>query len=138
MTNSDFCFAFAGSCDEVQCQRHKHCVQDQNGLPHCVHCVMHCPASRDERQLLCGADGVTYESTCQFRRATCLHGSSIGVAYTGRCRGQFYSKLFIFLFLAVMTLMYSERQVHIYLSGLQKTMSWCCPILFAKGMHSSN
>ena len=90
LIKNHFLFAslLTGNCDSVECSRHKHCVHDQNGLPHCVHCVSHCPAVSDARQFLCGADGVTYESTCHFRRATCLHGSSIGVAYSGRCRGE--------------------------------------------------
>ncbi|ELU08470.1 hypothetical protein CAPTEDRAFT_186626 [Capitella teleta] len=74
------------SCDDVTCETGKHCVTDQNALPHCIQCQMHCDAPRGNSGLLCGGDGVTYRTMCHLMRATCLNGRSIGVAYRGRCQ----------------------------------------------------
>nr|XP_002736683.1 PREDICTED: follistatin-like [Saccoglossus kowalevskii] len=74
------------TCNGVVCPGNLSCIVDQHNRPHCVSCQTECP-SPAPYDMLCGLDGVTYESSCQLMAATCLLGSSIGVAYSGRCRG---------------------------------------------------
>ncbi|XP_022335064.2 follistatin-like [Crassostrea virginica] len=73
------------SCKKVRCLNGKRCLEDQNGLPHCVHCQMHCPPTTDV-QTLCGEDGVTYPNPCELRAAVCRRHKSIRIAYHGECR----------------------------------------------------
>ncbi|XP_013379469.1 follistatin-A isoform X2 [Lingula anatina] len=75
------------SCDNVICTDNKNCVVDQNGMPHCVYCSIHCPPAHSASQMICGADGVTYESFCLLQQATCRKGRTIGSAYHGPCQG---------------------------------------------------
>ena len=84
-----FVFPFlVASCKTVKCPNDKHCVTDQNNVPHCVSCKFGCPTPKSKEEYICGADGVTYESHCLLRMATCLKGHSIGMAYTGKCKGR--------------------------------------------------
>ena len=65
-------------------RKNEQCVLDQNRIPHCAPCLRRCtgrPASP-----ICGVDGVTYKNRCQARRAACLNGSAIPIAYRGPCR----------------------------------------------------
>ncbi|XP_077989128.1 follistatin-A-like isoform X2 [Glandiceps talaboti] len=73
------------SCNGIICAQGS-CIVDQNNQPHCVSCNIDCspPGPSD---MICGANGVTYESACQLRVATCLLGRSIGAAYNGECQG---------------------------------------------------
>ena len=77
----------AGSCDSVRCDEGKRCVLDQNGLPHCIYCSDTCRTPHGTRRMLCGADGVTYPSSCHLFKATCDKGRSVMLAYKGRCIG---------------------------------------------------
>lgn len=81
--------AFLESCKKVRCLNGKRCLEDQNGLPHCVHCQVHCQNSDDDR-VLCGEDGVTYRNPCELRAAVCRRHKSIRIAYYGKCRGTNY------------------------------------------------
>ncbi|KAJ1523879.1 hypothetical protein ONE63_010434 [Megalurothrips usitatus] len=75
------------SCAGVHCGPGRSCVQDQNLSPHCVHCEQHCPAAgRGGASAVCGADGLTYPSSCHLRQAACRAGKAIPVAYPGRCQ----------------------------------------------------
>lgn len=80
-----------GSCKKVRCLNGKRCLEDQNGLPHCVHCRVSCPETSDV-QVLCGEDGKTYRNTCELRAAVCRRHKSIRIAYYGECRGKLYQK----------------------------------------------
>lgn len=73
------------SCKKVRCLNGKRCLEDQNGLPHCVHCQISCPLNNDVR-VLCGEDGVTYQNPCELRAAVCRRHKSIRIAYYGKCR----------------------------------------------------
>uniref|UniRef100_A0A6Q2YZ81 Follistatin n=1 Tax=Esox lucius TaxID=8010 RepID=A0A6Q2YZ81_ESOLU len=61
------------------------CVVDQTNNAYCVTCNRICPEQTSPEQYLCGNDGIIYASACHLRRATCLLGRSIGVAYEGKC-----------------------------------------------------
>ncbi|XP_061193075.1 follistatin-A-like isoform X1 [Saccostrea echinata] len=73
------------SCKKVRCLDWKRCLEDQNGLPHCVHCQISCP-NNDDVRVLCGEDGVTYRNPCELRAAVCRRHRSIRIAYYGKCR----------------------------------------------------
>lgn len=75
----------------MSCARGKQCVVDQNALPHCVTCVSlaTCQKLKGPNERLCGADGVTYESLCHYRRAACMAGRAMSIAYTGECKGMY-------------------------------------------------
>lgn len=72
------------SCRGVRCHGTSSCVVDQRSNAYCVTCNQVCPDVSAEMHL-CGNDGVVYPSPCHLRRATCLLGRSIGVAYEGKC-----------------------------------------------------
>ncbi|XP_064164544.1 follistatin-A-like [Anguilla rostrata] len=73
------------TCHDVQCPGSFTCVVDQTNNAYCVTCNRICPEVISPEQYLCGNDGITYSSACHLRKATCLHGRSIGVAYEGKC-----------------------------------------------------
>ena len=75
------------SCDRVRCEDGKNCLIDQNGLPHCVSCMVNCPNSTDASERVCGGDGQTYASVCHLERQTCIRGRAIRLAYRGPCQG---------------------------------------------------
>ncbi|XP_062898155.1 follistatin-like isoform X2 [Mobula hypostoma] len=74
------------TCRDVLCPGSSVCVVDQTNSAYCVMCNTRiCPEPSSPEQYLCGNDGITYASACHIRRATCLMGRSIGVAYEGKC-----------------------------------------------------
>ncbi|XP_036835037.1 follistatin isoform X5 [Oncorhynchus mykiss] len=73
------------TCRDVLCPGSSTCVVDQTNNAYCVMCNRICPEQRSPDQFLCGNDGIIYASACHLRRATCLLGRSIGVAYQGKC-----------------------------------------------------
>ncbi|KAK3550035.1 hypothetical protein QTP86_018653, partial [Hemibagrus guttatus] len=73
------------TCNEVHCPGSSSCVVDQNNNAYCVTCERVCPEVTSPEQYLCGNDGIVYPSACHLRRATCILGRSIGVAYEGKC-----------------------------------------------------
>ncbi|KAF7200680.1 follistatin-A isoform X2 [Nothobranchius furzeri] len=73
------------SCSDVLCPGTFRCVVDQTNSAYCVPCNRFCPDATSPEQYLCGNDGIIYPSACHLRKATCLHGRSIGVAYEGKC-----------------------------------------------------
>ncbi|XP_059400954.1 follistatin-A-like [Carassius carassius] len=72
-------------CKGVRCPGTSRCVMDQTKNAYCVTCKSFCPEVSSPEQYLCGNDGIVYASACQIRRATCMKGRSIGVAYEGKC-----------------------------------------------------
>ncbi|XP_028828484.1 follistatin b [Denticeps clupeoides] len=73
------------TCDDVRCPGSSTCVVDMTNNAFCVTCNHVCPEVTSPQQYLCGNDGIVYASACQLRRATCILGRSIGVAYEGKC-----------------------------------------------------
>ncbi|KAG1970869.1 follistatin [Pimephales promelas] len=73
------------SCYDVRCPGSSTCVLDQTNNAYCVTCNRLCPEVTSPEQYLCGNDGIVYANTCHLRRATCIMGRSIGVAYEGKC-----------------------------------------------------
>lgn len=73
------------NCHSVLCPGTTTCVVDQTNNAYCVTCNRICPDVPSSQHYLCGNDGITYASACHLRKATCLLGRSIGVAYDGRC-----------------------------------------------------
>ncbi|XP_009584399.1 PREDICTED: follistatin, partial [Fulmarus glacialis] len=73
------------TCRDVLCPGSSTCVVDQTNNAYCVTCNRICPEPASPEQYLCGNDGITYASACHLRKATCLLGRSIGLAYEGKC-----------------------------------------------------
>ncbi|KAM8961137.1 follistatin [Pelodytes ibericus] len=73
------------TCRDVLCPGSSSCVVDQTNNAYCVTCNRICPEPTSPEQYLCGNDGITYPSACHLRKATCLLGKSIGLAYEGKC-----------------------------------------------------
>ncbi|NWU33173.1 FST protein, partial [Hylia prasina] len=73
------------TCRDVLCPGSSTCVVDQTNNAYCVTCNRICPEPTSPEQYLCGNDGITYASACHLRKATCLLGRSIGLAYEGKC-----------------------------------------------------
>lgn len=78
------------TCRDVLCPGSSTCVVDQTNNAYCVTCNRICPEVMSPDQYLCGNDGIVYASACHLRRATCLLGRSIGVAYEGKCISEFF------------------------------------------------
>lgn len=78
-------FDLTETCRDVLCPGSSTCVVDQTNNAYCVTCNRICPEVTSPEQYLCGNDGIIYASACHLRRATCLLGRSIGVAYEGKC-----------------------------------------------------
>lgn len=72
-------------CKTVKCLTGTRCLEDQNGLPHCVRCRAVCPVVTDPNYV-CGDDTVSYPSVCHVRAAICTGEASIRIAYSGHCR----------------------------------------------------
>ncbi|CAO1360750.1 unnamed protein product [Diamesa serratosioi] len=80
------------SCKFMSCSNDESCMEDQNSNPHCIDCsVIKCKVfsanvhqSRNN-QRICGTDGVTYESTCEAVKHSCMLGITILKAYDGPC-----------------------------------------------------
>lgn len=83
--NSPNVFVSPETCRDVLCPGSSTCVVDQTNNAYCVTCNRICPEVTSPEQYLCGNDGIIYASACHLRRATCLLGRSIGVAYEGKC-----------------------------------------------------
>lgn len=78
------------TCRDVLCPGSSTCVVDQNNNANCVTCNRICPEPTLPEQYLCGNDGITYASACHLRKATCLLGRSIGLAYEGKCVSKYH------------------------------------------------
>ncbi|KRT85546.1 hypothetical protein AMK59_907, partial [Oryctes borbonicus] len=86
--SNDLSVAYYGtcqnSCDKITCPSGRVCLLDQNLSPHCIKCARKCPPVAARHQV-CGADGVTYQSTCHLKDMACKKGKGIPLAYKGPC-----------------------------------------------------
>lgn len=76
------------SCKFVECPIGQHCLEDQNGHPHCVYCIRQCPMEVNTSKIVCGTDGNTYSNLCELKQKSCLTGHAIPLAYKGSCQGE--------------------------------------------------
>lgn len=85
------------SCKFVKCPTGRFCVEDQNGLPHCIICSTDCSLAHKEP--VCGNDKQTYDSGCHLRAEFCRTGNPIQIAYPGPCKGitSSYKKKYVVL-----------------------------------------
>ncbi|XP_060604815.1 follistatin-like isoform X1 [Ruditapes philippinarum] len=75
------------SCKKVHCEEGTHCLQDQNGVPHCISCHDHCNIVIPDNpgNYMCGENGKTYRNTCELRADICKTGRSIRISHFGKC-----------------------------------------------------
>lgn len=85
----------SATCKFVECPIGQHCLEDQNGHPHCVYCIRQCPMDANSSKIVCGADGNTYSNLCELKQRSCLTGHAIPLAYKGPCHGEliFFNQL---------------------------------------------
>lgn len=68
-------------------------------MPHCVVCSNKCTngdaGDTSKRSLLsqpsklvCGVDGITYNSLCELKQKACTTGKAVPLAYRGPCNGK--------------------------------------------------
>jgi len=71
-------------CDKVQCPKFKVCTRNIQGVPLCG-----CPGvfmcRKMKKKKVCGTNGVTYESRCHMRIASCNQGLAVRKKYKGEC-----------------------------------------------------
>lgn len=78
-------------CEKRQCPKFKVCMVNQQGLPICrCPSIFVCTAKTRSRtnhgnDQLCGTDGVTYESRCHLRVASCQNSRRIKRKHEGPC-----------------------------------------------------
>lgn len=72
------------SCRNLKCPPGRFCVEDQNGLPHCINCSSDCPSGVQEP--VCGDNLQTYQSPCHLKAELCKNGIPLQIAYPGPCR----------------------------------------------------
>lgn len=77
---------FTDSCRNVKCPTDRFCVEDQNGLPHCINCSSNCASA--PRKPVCGSNFKTYESACHLKAELCRTSNIVQIAYSGVCQGK--------------------------------------------------
>lgn len=70
-------------CRNVSCRKNRTCVLDKYERALCIKCNYPCGSYHGGE--VCGADNITYQSNCHLKQKTCEKGTTIGVAYKGRC-----------------------------------------------------
>lgn len=87
---SNYHLLFSDSCKGVRCRGGMQCIEfkDKTKMPYCVNCDRRLCTQTSNNSSVCGADNVTYSSHCELRMATCRRGKTIGIAYTGPCKGK--------------------------------------------------
>ncbi|CAB0041271.1 unnamed protein product, partial [Trichogramma brassicae] len=78
-------------CESKKCEHYGVCETDTNGEAKCV-CPSECsnnssesPGSSSSSAVVCGSDGVTYDSECELKKVSCKTQSLIVVSYKGDC-----------------------------------------------------
>ena len=84
----DLMYAFlAGYCHGVQCSGTQVCIADKSGNSYCIdtRCPTVCPRSKYP---VCGTDRKTYGTECALKKASCVSGRKINLAYLGLCQSK--------------------------------------------------
>ncbi|XP_023317624.1 agrin-like isoform X1 [Trichogramma pretiosum] len=78
-------------CESKKCEHYGVCETDTNGEAKCV-CPSECSNNSSESSgsssssaVVCGSDGVTYDSECELKKVSCKTQSLIVVSYKGDC-----------------------------------------------------
>lgn len=79
-------FFLVAGCRNVSCRKNRTCVLDKYERALCIKCNYPCGSYHGGE--VCGADNITYQSNCHLKQKTCEKGTTIGVAYKGRCHGK--------------------------------------------------
>jgi len=72
------------TCQNLNCSFYEYCELDHNGIASC-NCPKSCPPVM---RPVCGSDGNTYDSACDFEREACLSKSNITIKFSGPCDSQ--------------------------------------------------
>lgn len=75
-------------CQDLNCTHYSRCQISPNGKAECL--CPECPALAHKR-LVCGSNGITYDSECQLEMKSCESGSRISVSKDGPC-GEFMNR----------------------------------------------
>ncbi|KAB7498125.1 Follistatin, partial [Armadillidium nasatum] len=63
------------TCRGVKCKRKRTCILDELLKPRCLKCPKSCKSKpMKKKRLICGTDGITYESKCHIKMASCQAG----------------------------------------------------------------
>lgn len=132
-------FTLSETCRDVLCPGSSTCVVDQTNNAYCVTCNRICPEVTSPEQYLCGNDGIIYASACHLRRATCLLGRSIGVAYEGKCISK-SSTGHHFALQGIVTVLTSSAVVQrsCFCQHSSEELVWECVCLVVAGVFSRN
>ncbi|XP_020299873.1 agrin-like isoform X1 [Pseudomyrmex gracilis] len=74
-------------CEKKKCEFYSECESDSSGEAKCV-----CPKCKNsvkdstEVKKVCGSDGVTYDSECALKRASCVNQTLITISYEDDCK----------------------------------------------------
>ncbi|KAK3781246.1 hypothetical protein RRG08_065977 [Elysia crispata] len=71
-------------CGKVKCPRFQVCVANMQGLPLCK-CPSEFLCRSNRKRAICGTDGITYESKCHMRIASCKQGMMVRKKHRGVC-----------------------------------------------------
>ena len=71
-------------CENKHCDFYGLCKSLDSSASTCI-CPDKCPTSTSSATSVCGSDGVTYESECEMKRASCESKTLITVASRGNC-----------------------------------------------------
>lgn len=71
-------------CGKVKCPRFQVCVANMQGLPLCK-CPSEFLCRSNRKRAICGTDGITYDSKCHMRIASCKQGMMVRKKHRGVC-----------------------------------------------------